>query len=117
MSFQGKVIVITGAGGNFGREGCLFFAEQGCRVAALDVNSSALEETQTYVKEKIPKAEIIHRTCNVTDAKSVQTAIDSIATEFGEIHLLWNNAGYQGQIKVYSKKFIVFFFDLFSFLI
>ena len=56
MSFEGKSIIITGAGGNFGREGCLYFALQGCKVAAFDVNASALEETVKYVQAKKPEA-------------------------------------------------------------
>lgn len=97
--FQGKSIVVTGAGGNFGREGCLYFAQRGAKVAAMDNNASALEATVQYVKEKVPNAEIIHQACDVTDAASVQKAIDAVAETLGSIDLLWNNAGYQGQIK------------------
>lgn len=97
--FQGKSIVITGAGGNFGREGCLYFAERGAKVAALDNNASALEETVQYVKDKVPGVTIVFQSCDVTDVGSVQNAIDTVAEALGSIDLLWNNAGYQGQIK------------------
>jgi NAD(P)-dependent dehydrogenase (short-subunit alcohol dehydrogenase family) len=97
--FEGKTIVVTGAGGNFGREGCLYFAQRGAKVAAMDNNLSTLEETVKYIKEKIPNCEIFHKDCDVTDASNVQAAIDAIAQNFGSIDLLWNNAGYQGQIK------------------
>lgn len=97
--FQGRSIVITGAGGNFGREGCLFFAQRGAKIAAMDKNLSTLEETTKYIKSKVPGAVIIHKACDVTDAANVQMAIDEIAKDLGSIDLLWNNAGYQGQIK------------------
>lgn len=97
--FSGKTIVVTGAGGNFGREGCLFFAERGAKIAAMDKNPSALEETVQYVKDLVPEAQIIHRACDVTDASSVSKAVDEVAESLGGIDLLWNNAGYQGQIK------------------
>jgi NAD(P)-dependent dehydrogenase (short-subunit alcohol dehydrogenase family) len=97
--FQGKTIVVTGAGGNFGREGCLYFSERGAKVAAMDNNLSTLEETVAYVKEKIPNAEIFPMTCDVTDASNVQVGVDAITEKFGSIDLLWNNAGYQGQIR------------------
>jgi NAD(P)-dependent dehydrogenase (short-subunit alcohol dehydrogenase family) len=97
--FQGKTIVITGAGGNFGRDGCLYFAQRGAKVAAMDNNLSTLEETVQYVKEKVPDADIFPKDCDVTDASNVQAAIDAVADHFGSIDLLWNNAGYQGQIK------------------
>jgi NAD(P)-dependent dehydrogenase (short-subunit alcohol dehydrogenase family) len=98
-SFRGKCIVITGAGGNFGRDGCLYFAERGAHVAALDKNNEALEETVRLVKEKASDATIVHFACDVTDVSSVQTAIDECTTALGRIDMLWNNAGYQGQIK------------------
>lgn len=97
--FQGKTIVVTGAGGNFGREGCLYFAQRGAKVAAMDKNMPALEETAKYVKGKVPNCDFFHKDCDVTDASDVQAAVDAVAQNFGSIDLLWNNAGYQGQIK------------------
>jgi FlaA1/EpsC-like NDP-sugar epimerase len=43
--FVNKTIVITGAGGMLGREGCIFFCKRGARVAALDQDKAALKET------------------------------------------------------------------------
>ena len=97
--FQGKLIVITGAGGNFGREGCLYFAKHGAKIAALDKMKQPLEETVEYVKKELPEVDIIDLECDVTDASNVQTTIDTIVEKFGTIDMLWNNAGYQGQIK------------------
>jgi len=101
-SFQNKVILVTGAGGNFGREGCLYFARRGAKVVAMDKNASTLEETASYVKEALPaesEAELLVAPCDVTDVSSVQDAVDSAVERFSRIDLLWNNAGYQGQIK------------------
>jgi len=101
-SFQNKVILITGAGGNFGREGCLFFAQKGAKIIAMDKNAAALEETVSYVKGKMSVdsgAELFVAPCDVTNATSVQTAVDTAVERFSRIDLLWNNAGYQGQIK------------------
>ena len=98
--FQGKVIVITGAGGNFGREGCLYFAKHGAKIAALDKMKQPLEETVEYVKKEVSGAvDIIDLECDVTDASNVQTTIENIVEKYGTIDMLWNNAGYQGLIK------------------
>ena len=97
--FQDKTIVITGAGGNFGREGCLFFASRGARVAALDKSPQGLEETKKAVVALVPAATILTLECDVTNAESVQSAIDTVTSQLGDIDMLWNNAGYQGQIK------------------
>lgn len=118
--FRGKTIVITGAGGNFGREGALYFASRGCRVAAMDKNVSTLNETVQYVHDELKKlgmgpskrakaeggekvsenGELVKAfDCDVTDASSVESAVLSAIAAFEKIDLLWNNAGYQGQIK------------------
>jgi len=106
--FDGLVILITGAGGNFGREGCLFFSKLGAKVVAMDNNVKTLEETASYVQNEIKAeteeeeaaaVELFVAPCDVTDATSVQKAVDSAVERFSRIDLLWNNAGYQGQIK------------------
>lgn len=105
--FLNSVVVITGGGGNFGREGCLYFAQRGAKVAAIDMNAATLEETVSSVKDKLVESSspfadtdnIFTATCDVTDTASVQGAIDAIVDHYGRIDMLWNNAGYQGQIK------------------
>jgi NAD(P)-dependent dehydrogenase (short-subunit alcohol dehydrogenase family) len=99
MQFQDKVVVITGGGGNFGRAGCLYFAQQGAKIATMDNNPTALEETSQYIKEQVPTSTIYTTTCDVTDPISVQDAVTAIVKEYGRIDLCWNNAGYQGHIK------------------
>jgi len=105
--FISKHIIITGAGGNFGREGCLYFAIRGACVSAFDNNTDALKETLTIVNEKISNqsggstknGKISSFICDVTKPESVNDAVDDAVKEFGTPSLLWNNAGYQGQIK------------------
>ena len=101
--FSGKTIVITGAGGNFGRAGCIFFAKLGAKIAAMDNNDDALRETVSEVNAALKEGEqsVIIQTyvCDVTHPKSVEDTIENISKDFGDIHMLWNNAGYQGHIK------------------
>lgn len=100
--FESKTIIITGAGGNFGREGCLYFASRGAKiVVALDNNSTALEETKEYVhssfsENDLPK--VVTFQCDVTNKESVEKVVESVCESYGVPHMLWNNAGYQGQI-------------------
>lgn len=99
--FVGRVIVITGAGGNFGREGCLYFASRGAKmVAALDNNSKALDETKEYVQSHFSADEqkIATFECDVTKKESIEKVIESVCESYGVPHMLWNNAGYQGHI-------------------
>jgi len=108
--FRNKKIVITGAGGNFGREGCIYFVVYGgANVAAIDNNKQSLEETITIVnnlllkKGKAGRGEIKGYDCDVTNSKLVDKTLNTIvnSTFFDGTgpDLLWNNAGYQGQIQ------------------
>ncbi|KAL3808617.1 hypothetical protein ACHAXA_008998 [Cyclostephanos tholiformis] len=99
--FRGKTIIITGAGGNFGRCGCLYFARRGANVAAMDNNESALNETLLEVADAVGSdANIRAYPCDVTDPASVEGTVETIYVDFGRrIDMLWNNAGYQGQIR------------------
>lgn len=106
--FFGKTIVITGAGGNFGREGCIFFASRGAKVAALDLNEKALDETISEVRTIVQASlnlkspgeiNIKAIKCDVTSVESVEASMNTVVETYGGIDLLWNNAGYQGQIK------------------
>lgn len=107
--FHNKTIIITGAGGNFGRSGCLFFLRRGARIAALDLDEHSLNETISDLEKELKlnddstmSAGIIRikgYTCDVTKPDNVDSVISSLANDFGSIDMLWNNAGYQGQIK------------------
>ncbi|KAL3770330.1 hypothetical protein ACHAWU_003550 [Discostella pseudostelligera] len=98
--FRGKTIIITGAGGNFGREGCLYFARRGANIAALDLNVGALHETLAEVKTVSGcDGRIKAYLCDVSNTDFVEAAIQAVSNDFGRIDMLWNNAGYQGEIK------------------
>jgi NAD(P)-dependent dehydrogenase (short-subunit alcohol dehydrogenase family) len=102
--FSGKTVVITGAGGNFGKEGCIYFLRRGARVAALDKSTAALQEVTQEVQELQSTCsektyEFCTFECDVTNAQQVQDVVDRIVEQFEGIDMLWNNAGYQGQIK------------------
>ena len=98
--FRSKTMIITGAGGNFGRVGCIYFAKRGANIAAMDNNENALNETlKEILADTTITGKIKGYTCDVTNAESVENTVTSITNDFGRIDMLWNNAGYQGQIK------------------
>ena len=98
--FVGQTVVITGAGGQFGQAGCLYFAKRGCRIAALDVVPGTLQETHALLQREIGgnNLDFAAWVCDVTSADSVAQVVQSVVERFGgaTIQYLWNNAGYQG---------------------
>ena len=84
---DGKVCVITGAGGGMGRDAAILFSEEGARVCAADVNLSAAEETVTLARDAFAHE------VDVADEASVQAMMDASAERYGGIDVLYNNAG------------------------
>lgn len=94
--FVNKVIVITGASGQFGRAACHYFGERGAHIAAIDQNEQGLLETFVELSNDMDAKAFV---CDVTNADQVASIVQDIVQRFGRIDLLWNNAGYQGKIQ------------------
>ena len=90
-SIEGKVAVVTGAASGMGRATAALFADEGARVAALDVN----EEPLQAVVGEIAAAGYPVRgwTLDVADLDAINRVIPAIAEHFGGIDILVNNAG------------------------
>jgi NAD(P)-dependent dehydrogenase (short-subunit alcohol dehydrogenase family) len=84
---DGKVCVITGAGGGMGRDATILFSEEGAQVCAADVNLEAAEETATQARDAFA-----HRV-DVADEASVKAMMDATVARYGGIDVLYNNAG------------------------
>jgi len=84
---DGKVAVITGAGGGMGREAALLFCEEGARVCVADVDADAAQKTATEAGDAFALA------VDVSDSDSVQEMYEQTAERYGGIDVLYNNAG------------------------
>ncbi len=86
---DGRVVIVTGAGGGIGREHALEFARQGASVVVNDVGP--VDDVLAEIKELGGQA--VGNGDDVSDwdgaGRLVQTALDT----FGELHVLVNNAG------------------------
>jgi NAD(P)-dependent dehydrogenase (short-subunit alcohol dehydrogenase family) len=85
---DGKVCVITGAGGGMGRDATILFTEEGARVCAADVNLEAAEETVAQTNGNAFAIQV-----DVADETSVKGMMDATGERFGGIDVLYNNAG------------------------
>ncbi|MCU1498710.1 MAG: short-chain dehydrogenase/reductase [Acidimicrobiales bacterium] len=86
---DGKVALITGAGGGMGRVAAERFAAEGARVAVVDV------EAKAEVVDAITAAggQAIALAADVRDFAAVQAAVADTVSAFGGLHVLYNNAG------------------------
>jgi NAD(P)-dependent dehydrogenase (short-subunit alcohol dehydrogenase family) len=85
---DGKVAVITGAGGGMGREAAIAFTQEGARVCAADVDRGAAEETAVACDGR---AFAFH--ADVADERAVRAMYEATSERFGGIDVLYNNAG------------------------
>jgi NAD(P)-dependent dehydrogenase (short-subunit alcohol dehydrogenase family) len=84
---DGKVAVITGAGGGIGREAAILFSAEGASVVVADVGREAGEQTAAACRE----ATFIE--VDVSNAESVRSLYAKSAERYGGIDILYNNAG------------------------
>ena len=91
MELTGRVAVITGAGSGFGREFARLGAKRGLRLVLADINQSALDATVQELRDA--GAEVLGMRTDVSSAEGIQALADATIAQFGQVHLLFNNAG------------------------
>lgn len=91
MRFDDKVIVITGGGNGLGRAFADGFADEGARLALLDVDLDAARTAAVELGERGIEALAAH--CDITDELRVAEVTTEIVERFGTIDVLVNNAG------------------------
>lgn len=90
-SLKGKIALITGAGKGIGRAVAIALAKEGVNVGLIARTAKDLQKVAEEVKSFGMKAAIA--TADVSDIQSVNTAVENIQKELGNIDILINNAG------------------------
>lgn len=88
---NGKVALVTGAAGGMGRQICKRLLEEGCAVAALDVNADGLQQ----LAGDLSKNGRLHcEPVDISDYAAVCSAVAAAEAALGPIDILVNNAGW-----------------------
>jgi NAD(P)-dependent dehydrogenase (short-subunit alcohol dehydrogenase family) len=95
---EGMVAVITGAGSGIGAATAKRFAEEGCRLVLGDIQEEAVDK----VAASLPGPHISMR-CDVTKEEQVAALVDRAISEFGQLDVMFNNAGIVGAVGPIEK--------------
>ncbi|MFJ8507402.1 SDR family oxidoreductase [Streptomyces avermitilis] len=90
--FGGQLVLVTGAGSGIGRATAYAFAEAGARVVAVDRNAEGAART-AEMSRLIGAPDAWAETVDVSDEQAMEKLAEKVATEYGVVDVLVNNAG------------------------
>lgn len=99
--FAGRVAVVTGAGSGIGRALAQDLARRGARLALSDVDKDGLAETVG----SITNTEVRSDALDVTDREAVLAYAEDVASQFGRVNQVYNNAGIAFAGNILSSEF------------
>lgn len=91
MDLADRVVWITGAAKGMGLAMARAFAQQGAKLALLDVDGPSLERAHQSLE--LTKDRCLTLTASVTQPEAIQQAVQQIIEVYGRLDVLINNAG------------------------
>lgn len=89
--FGGRIALVTGGANGIGRASARKFAQQGARVAVLDIEEGPLAETAELIRAE--GGEALPIVTDMRDREAVKAAVDKAGRDLGPIDILLNNVG------------------------
>lgn len=91
--FDNKVVLVTGGGGAIGSAAVRRFAEEGARVAVVDLDAARAIEVASTLGDRA-----VAITADVADEMQANEAVAKTIAAFGRLDAVFNNAGISGKV-------------------
>src|SRR3954462_12195119 len=88
---EGRVVVVTGGAGGIGAAAGRAIAAEGGRILVADLDADAAREVPRSIVEGGGDADYVG--VDVTDRAEVRAMIEKAVDRFGELNVIFNNAG------------------------
>jgi meso-butanediol dehydrogenase/(S,S)-butanediol dehydrogenase/diacetyl reductase len=88
---QDRVVIVTGGAGGIGAAACRAIAAEGGKVVVADLDESAARAVSDSIVEGGGKATSVR--VDVTDRAQVRATVETAVKTFGELNVMFNNAG------------------------
>ena len=93
MRLEGKTALITGGASGIGAAAAELFAQEGARVAIVDIQPEAGEALADRLGDGY-----FYRDCNVTQEDDVAAAVEAAVAQFGRLDAVFHCAGIVGSV-------------------
>lgn len=91
MRLENRVAIVTGGAAGIGEAICIRLAEEGSRVAILDIDIEGAQNTAQEIEKA--GSEALALEVDVSKSAEVDTAVKQVISRFGTVDILVNNAG------------------------
>ncbi|BFM14123.1 SDR family oxidoreductase [Maricurvus nonylphenolicus] len=91
LGLQDKVVIVTGAAAGIGEATARTFAEEGAKLVLADINLAVVEKLAAELGNDALALQV-----DVADADACQRMIDATMDRFGQVDVIFNNAGIAG---------------------
>jgi glucose 1-dehydrogenase len=91
--FEGKAVLVTGAGTGIGYAICRRFAQEGAWVALNDMDEAATVKATQKINEETGQATVFPFTFDVAHTDALRLAVNEADSQFGRLDVVVANAG------------------------
>jgi NAD(P)-dependent dehydrogenase (short-subunit alcohol dehydrogenase family) len=108
LKFANKTVVITGSGTGIGQAIAKKFAREGANIIIMGRRKEPLDETTELLTKIISEVRssgrvVAYSGVDVADESGINKMFESVASQFGKVDIIVNNAGVSGPVKTFTN--------------